>query len=279
MDVMGSERPKRRLRSLHEESPRRGQGGDARGSHAWRPGRSLRRIDQQRGGQRAALRLDVRRRSSRRNTGAILAVLAERGIHATFFMTAGKAMVRPSVAAEVVDSGHEIGLHGRTHCDLTKVSSKRIWNEILGGKRCLEEIVGRPVGLFRPPYGTQNLRSFLAARIAGLEVIGWSASPRDYLALGLDEHREIARRELAPGGILLLHDGAPSAPTYLTELVQALLDDQAQQGLRPTTVGELVRNGEPQRKRWFTTRAPALIAELGPVYRRSETESAREATS
>jgi peptidoglycan/xylan/chitin deacetylase (PgdA/CDA1 family) len=212
------------------------------------------------------------------NTIAILAVLAERGIHATFFMVADRAIAAPGVVAEVVHGGHEIGLHGRTHCDLTRVSSKRMWDEIRGGKHRLEHVVGRPVRWFRPPYGTQNLRSFVGARAAGLEVIGWTASPRDFLALGLDQHREVAERELAPGGILLLHDGPPSVPAYRTELAHAVLDDAARRGLRPTTVGDLMLNGDPHRERWFTTRAPAIIAELGPLYLRPETTPSSAAT-
>src|SRR4051794_6299546 len=71
------------------------------------------------------------------DTVAILGVLGERDIHATFFMLADRAMAAPDVVGQVIAGGHEIGLHSRTHCDLTKASLRRLWRELRGGRQTL----------------------------------------------------------------------------------------------------------------------------------------------
>ena len=51
-------------------------------------------------------------------------------------------------------SGVELGGHTRTHADLGRVADSGVlYDELVGGVRELEELVGRPVRYFAFPYG------------------------------------------------------------------------------------------------------------------------------
>jgi hypothetical protein len=118
-----------------------------------------------------------------------------------------------------------------------------------------------------------TIASLLAARAAGLQVVVWTASARDFLALPLDRHVKLALDELTCGGILLHHDGAPAAPERRATLVGQVLDRARDAGWHPTTVGALLGIGEPVRRPWLQRRAEAMSHELDPLYRTSSNAS------
>lgn len=67
----------------------------------------------------------------------------------------GEPLAPNSVAdiRELAEAGVEIGAHTRTHANLAKVSSQRLYDEIVGSKLDLEEMTGRPVQHFAFPFG------------------------------------------------------------------------------------------------------------------------------
>jgi peptidoglycan/xylan/chitin deacetylase (PgdA/CDA1 family) len=198
------------------------------------------------------------------NTPEILRVLADRGVRATFFVMVTRARKMPEIVTDIVAAGHEIALHCHWHVDLTKSSPWGLIVQTYRARSHLEQLIGREVRFFRPPHGTQNVLSYAVARAAGLEVVAWSASPRDFLALEFERQVAVAFKELSPGGIMLLHDGSPSAPEWRRQLVCRVLDEADRRGWKPLTVGELLATGEPVRRPWFRKRAQTLIEEMAP---------------
>lgn len=207
------------------------------------------------------------------NTPAVLSVLSDHHVRATFFMLVEAAAAHPDLVAEVVAGGHEVALHGWNHRDLTTVSPLTVYRQVRGGRRRLEQLAGQSVNFFRPPYGTQTVASYAAVRTAGMDVVVWTASPRDFLALPLERHADMALDELTCGGILLLHDGAPAAPERRAALVHRILDRAGDAGWRATTVGQLLQTGEAVHRPWLRRRAEAMIDELKPLYLSSMTAS------
>ncbi|MBV9312058.1 MAG: polysaccharide deacetylase family protein [Solirubrobacterales bacterium] len=198
------------------------------------------------------------------NTPEILRVLADREVQATFFVTVERAREMPEIVTDTIAAGHEIALHCYWHADLTKSSLRAVVAQIYRARSHLEQLTGREVRFFRPPYGSQNVLSYVAARAAGLEVVVWNASPRDFLALELERQVAVAIKELSPGGIMLLHDGGPPAPRWRRQLLCRLLDEGDSRGWKPLTVSELLGNGQPVRRPWFRRRAQTLIEEMEP---------------
>jgi peptidoglycan/xylan/chitin deacetylase (PgdA/CDA1 family) len=199
------------------------------------------------------------------NTPRILSLLADRRARATFFVLSEEAARQPRLIDEIRSQGHEIALHGQHHIDITRAAPWVALRVVQRGRRQLEDLLGVPVRLFRPPYGTQTVFTHSVARLCGLQVVGWSASPRDFLALEPRRHTAIALAELAPGGIVLLHDGAPARPRRATRVVAALLDAITERGWESTSVGGLLEGRKPMRQLWFKRRAPAVIEEMRPL--------------
>lgn len=79
---------------------------------------------------------------STQGTLAILKLLRQNSIRATFFCTANYAINKPEIIAQMVADGHEIASHGYYHSDF-KVE------HLFQSKTKLEEISGTPVTGFR----------------------------------------------------------------------------------------------------------------------------------
>jgi peptidoglycan/xylan/chitin deacetylase (PgdA/CDA1 family) len=61
----------------------------------------------------------------------------------------------------------EIGSHGLTHIDLTRLDDTALRAETAGSRALLEELTGAPVTGFCYPYGTVDRRTQDAVRAAG----------------------------------------------------------------------------------------------------------------
>ncbi len=63
--------------------------------------------------------------------------------------------------------GVTIGSHGVSHVPLAQSDDSTLWNEVSGSRRCLEEVIGRPVIAIAYPHGSVDLRVREAVRQAG----------------------------------------------------------------------------------------------------------------
>ena len=195
------------------------------------------------------------------HTARILDVLARHDAKATFFVLAQRAARYPEILSATRAAGHEIALHGDDHSPLVGCSTREKLAKIRRGKSRLEALLGEPVRLFRPPYGWQDVRSFLAARALNLEVIGWTAEGGDWLELTPAQVADRATAGLAHGSILLLHDRAEplprrsdeTSPRHLdrAEVVEQLFQRAATRGLHFVPVGRLLAEGSALRLPWF----------------------------
>jgi peptidoglycan/xylan/chitin deacetylase (PgdA/CDA1 family) len=194
-------------------------------------------------------------------TPAVLSALAQGEAKATFFVLADRARARPGLVRRLVAEGHEVGLHGPDHRRITTLDPAEVATGMREARAELEELAGREVRWYRPPYGAQTARNVVAARRAGMTPVVWTAAGADW---DHQHPREIARRIAAdaePGGVVLLHDGLagdsrhPDAPDPLEghrgTIVSALLDLLAADGMTGTTVGALVAGGRPRKTTWF----------------------------
>lgn len=166
------------------------------------------------------------------DTLAILDVLDAHGAKATFFVVAARARERPDLVREIVRRGHGLGNHSASHpaAWFWALGPRRMAREIADAQATLRDITGQPPRWFRAVVGMAN--PFVAAPLArlGLARVAWSA--RGYDAVDGDVARVVARigRDLAPGAIVLLHEGASHGGNV--DIVTALLDGLAARGLR-----------------------------------------------
>ena len=169
-------------------------------------------------------------------TPAVLDVLAQARVSATFFLVGEQVQRNPALAAEIVAAGHGIGLHCHRHRNLLRLTPAQVREDIAQAHALIADATGREPALYRPPYGVLNAAALLIARARGWRTLLWSHWGRDWQAQATPE--SIAARVTdgaGEGALLLLHDADDySAPESWRATVGALprvLDTLAQRGL------------------------------------------------
>ncbi|QNP41749.1 polysaccharide deacetylase family protein [Lysobacter terrestris] len=144
------------------------------------------------------------------DTAAVLDLLDRHRARATFFVVGERAQQRPELVREIVRRGHGIGNHSQGHPQawFWALGPHRMREQVAANQATLAAITGTAPRWFRAVVGMAN--PFVAAplREHGLARVAWSA--RGFDALASDPQTVVARieRDLAPGAIVLLHEGA-----------------------------------------------------------------------
>jgi polysaccharide deacetylase family protein (PEP-CTERM system associated) len=113
---------------------------------------------------------DARECRVERNVDRILALLAERQVHATFFTLGWIAERYPQVVRRIVAGGHELASHGYGHERASDLTPSAFMADITRAKDILENLAGAAVVGYRAPsfsIGTSNLWAFDALARAG----------------------------------------------------------------------------------------------------------------
>ncbi|MCC7486312.1 MAG: DUF3473 domain-containing protein [Burkholderiales bacterium] len=95
-----------------------------------------------------------------RNVDAILAMLDEHGVRATFFMLGWVAERFPGLARRIVGGGHELASHGYGHELVSTLTREQFMQDIVRARRLLEDVGGVAVLGYRAPsfsIGRRNL--------------------------------------------------------------------------------------------------------------------------
>lgn len=192
-----------------------------------------------------------------RITPQVLEILDDFGITATFLMMGHNAELHPGLARQVVEAGHEVGNHTATHLDLGKHPHEICRAEIEDGARQIRAATGQQLRWFRPPRGQLSAWSVRYAALEGHDTVMWSLSRGEE---GGPDDVAAHLSQMAPGDVILLHDGCgrgtfqpdePFADDLLRrrrvelEALPRVLADAEARGLELVTVSELVA-GERQ---------------------------------
>jgi peptidoglycan/xylan/chitin deacetylase (PgdA/CDA1 family) len=140
-------------------------------------------------------------------TPAVLGLLAQAGIRATFFLVGEQVERRPDLASRIAAEGHEVGVHCRRHRSLLRLGPRQTRDDLLRAAAAIESATGRRVRVYRPPYGVLNAAALATARREGWETWLWRRTGRDWKARATAE--SIAgrlTRRVGSGDVLLLHD-------------------------------------------------------------------------
>jgi peptidoglycan/xylan/chitin deacetylase (PgdA/CDA1 family) len=144
------------------------------------------------------------------DTAAMLDLLDAHAAKATFFLVGERARARPQLVREIVRRGHGIGnhSHGHPHSVFWALGPARMRDQVGQAQATLTEISGIAPRWFRAVVGMANPFLAAALREHGLARVAWSA--RGYDAVAADPATVVARieRVLAPGTIVLMHEGA-----------------------------------------------------------------------
>jgi len=140
-------------------------------------------------------------------TPAVLEILDQRGVKATFFCIGRRAEAHPDLLAEIVRRGHRVENHSYRHSNAFALTGpSAMAREIDRAQEVLAHLSGAEPVFFRAPAGIRCfwLQGVLAPR--GLHLASWTR--RGYDTVTRDPVRIVRRltRNLAAGDVILLHD-------------------------------------------------------------------------
>lgn len=96
------------------------------------------------------------------NVENLLALFAEKGAHATFFILGWVAEKSPQLVRRISEAGHEVASHGYSHDLIYNQTPALFREETLRSKRHLEDLLGRPVRGYRAASFSITPRSLWA---------------------------------------------------------------------------------------------------------------------
>ena len=174
-------------------------------------------------------------------TPAVLALLEEHAVRASFFCVGERIARHPQLAREIIARGHGLENHSQRHLRrFSLLGPGALRAEIAAAQESIVQATGVAPRFFRAPAGLRNL--FLERELAraGLRLVSWTR--RGFDTVTAEPERVLARltRGLAAGDILLLHDGhaartADGDPLILNVLPPLLAAVRAA-GLKPVTL-------------------------------------------
>ena len=171
-------------------------------------------------------------------TAQILDILAQYGVHATFFVIGENVDLYPELLQREILEGHEIGNHTQTH-PLKNLTREQMEQELSDCETTIGEWIDNRTHLFRPPGGIISQAVMTLAEDHSYRVILWSIDTRDWAHTPVDRITKTVLDEAGAGDIILMHDGIKRnspTPDALRVLIPALLA----RGYRFVTVSELL---------------------------------------
>ena len=187
-------------------------------------------------------------------TPDVMRALAAHDATATFFVLSTSVRANRGLLAELVEAGHEVGLHGTDHRHLSLMSRREVHESVYAGKSELEDALGRPVRWFRPPYGDQTISAWRRIEALGMRSVIWSSTSHDWNPF-VDNDIRVAKATsaLKRGAIVLFHDGHASEPDGADDgpeprldrfdLVDRVLAGAAEKGLVGRSLGDALAAG------------------------------------
>jgi len=170
-------------------------------------------------------------------TPAVLDLLDRRRARATFFCVGGKVAAHPDLAGEVHRRGHRVENHtyGHPH-GFGFYGPLAMEREIRAAQDAIAAATGRAPRLFRAPVGIRNPWLDCVLARLDLRLVSWTRRGLDTVHADASSVAARLLRGLAPGDILLLHDGSSardaSGRAVTLDALDRVLDGLEAAGLR-----------------------------------------------
>lgn len=198
------------------------------------------------------------------NTPALLDMLAEYKIPATFFLLGGQVVYYPALVKRMVAEGHEVGNHSWSHPNLRRLGFKEQARQIEETDSFLRSLGATPL-FMRPPYGSFDDNTIKILENLGVSLMLWSMDSRDWKRLPEDYSKLRSTRgtvydDGALRGVFLFHDTHKNTVDDLPRIIANLKAGGCE---RFVTVSEYLRGITDPEPGMLMTRRPArsLIAD------------------
>ncbi len=173
-----------------------------------------------------------------KNTDAILSLLDDFQVKATFFLIGKDIEEHPEEARKIAAAGHQIGNHTYSHKRMVLKSPAFIKHEIEKTDDLIAEIGYTKSIVVRPPYGKKLIGFPYYLNKHQRETITWNLEPDTFFTQA-DEKVRYVKENIRPGSIILMHpmyDSTENELQAIEEILQTLLDE----GYTFVTIDELL---------------------------------------
>lgn len=167
---------------------------------------------------------------------AILNVLKQEKVRATFFPVGFRLQQYPELLDRMIADGHEVGNHTWDHLRLNAVSPEKARREVRNVRNLVYERTGIVPRLVRPPGGSYDTRVLQIIRDEGGAVCLWTANAGDWKKMSTDEIADKVLEQIHPGSIVLMHDEFMQTPQALPRIIHEL----RARGFRFITASEML---------------------------------------
>lgn len=169
-------------------------------------------------------------------TDKLLDIMEKNDVRCTFFAVQFWVEKYPEYAEKIVNAGHELGTHSRTHSYMSKLSEAEIRDELETSIAAIEKATGQKTDLFRAPYGDYDDLLIDTASDMGLYTIQWDVDSLDWKNLSASEIALRIVNGAKNGSIILCHNNG----LHTAEALPMIFSTLKNRGYEFVPIGELI---------------------------------------
>lgn len=168
----------------------------------------------------------------REKTTALLDMLKEKGVSATFFMIGAYVEENAEIVKRMDAEGHQIGVHTYSHVDLGCLTEAEQREEIEKTRQAIWSVVGERELAVRPPFGRINkaLEDWIDS-----PMILWDVDTLDWTGKAAEEIIMETVESVRDGDIILMHDISENG----LEGAEGIIDELQRMGYTFLTIDQL----------------------------------------
>ena len=169
----------------------------------------------------------------------LLKLFKSTNTHVSVFAVGTWLVSDPTIAARILDDGHDLGNHTMTHTQMKTISAKRVDSEIGKCAAQLKKLIGNHGAWFRPSgtqFSTPLIRA-AALKYGYGQCISYEVDSHDFQDPKRDVVIKNVMNNVQNGSIISMHFGHK----VTLDAMPALLDALHAKGLTPVTLTELLK--------------------------------------
>jgi peptidoglycan/xylan/chitin deacetylase (PgdA/CDA1 family) len=174
-------------------------------------------------------------------TEQLLKILAEKQVHATFFLIGNQIEAHPETAKKILAAGYEVGGHSYDWTMLAFKKKSFVISQLDKMDAAFKNIGITNLVLFRPPNGFLSIGQEKILKKRNLTVISASVIAYDWKETDANKITKTVLKKVRPGSIIALHDGGGNRSATLAA-VPKIIDTLRKRGYTILTISELMNS-------------------------------------
>ena len=161
-------------------------------------------------------------------TPAVLSVLQQYDVPATFFEIGDEVTRYPQYAQLLANAGYPVENHTWSHPDLTTLSAGQVGAQIDQTQAEIEAVTGTTPQCLRPPYDAFNATVLDEVAARGMTTMSYSVDSKDWTRPGVGAIVQAVVGAAFPGAVVGMHDGGGDRSETVAALPQIITQLRAE---------------------------------------------------